>query len=288
MNLSRSSNSLRPTTNMNWRIIWNIAVKDWKEVRRNRLVWLPALILPLIFVVFVPLLVTLLPRFVDMSSPKMTADLQPLLAMMPPALSAEVADMNPSQITIVAVLGFLLAPMFLILPLMVSSILGADSIVGEKERKTLEALLYTPATDRELYLAKLLSAVAPAVALAWVSFAVYIVVVNVAGMPIMGRVWFPLPHWWPLILWVSPAVATLGISVIVLVSSRVSTFMEAQQTSGLLVLPVVLLVIGQVAGVIYLSVALVIALGVVLWVIDAVLIWVGVRQFSRSALMTRI
>jgi hypothetical protein len=40
--------------------------------------------------------------------------------------------------------------------------------------------------------------------------------------------------------------------------------------------------------VIYLSVALVFALGLVLWVIDAALIWVGVKQFSRSRLMARI
>ncbi len=273
---------------MNWPIIWNIAVKDWKEVRQNRMAWLPAIILPLVFVVAIPLLVTLLPHFADMSSPKMTDDLKPLIAMMPPELAAQISGMNPSQIIIIVILGFAFAPMFLILPLMVSSIIGADSIVGEKERKTLEALLYTPATDGELYLAKLLSAVALAVALSWASFIVYVLVVNLAGMPIMGRVWFPLPHWWPLILLVAPAVATLGMSIIVLISSRVSTFMEAQQTSGILVLPIVLLVIGQFVGVIYLSVALVVALGVVLWLIDAALIWVGVKQFSRSALMARI
>ncbi len=279
---------LNMNANVNWRIIWHIAVKDWKEVRQNRMAWLPSIILPLIFVVIIPLLVSLMPQFVDMSSPKMTQDFEPLLAMFPPTLAAQVADMNTSQVMIVVVLGFMFAPMFLILPLMIASIIGADSIVGEKERKTLEALLYTPATDRELYVAKLLSAIGPAVALSWSSFAVYILVVNLAGMPVMGRVWFPLAHWWPLILWVSPAVAALGMSVIVLVSSRVSTFMEAQQTSGILVLPVVLLVIGQLAGVIYLSAALVFALGVVIWIIDAVLIWIGVKQFSRSKLMARI
>ncbi|MEP7294447.1 MAG: hypothetical protein ABI835_21840, partial [Chloroflexota bacterium] len=73
---------------INWRIIWNIALKDWKEVRGNRMVWLPALLLPLIFVVIVPLLVTQLPKFVDMSSPGMGSDLQPLLATLPPAMSA--------------------------------------------------------------------------------------------------------------------------------------------------------------------------------------------------------
>ena len=46
--------------------------------------------------------------------------------------------------------------------------------------------------------------------------------------------------------------------------------------------------IGQLAGVIYLSAALVFALGVVIWIIDAVLIWIGVKQFSRSKLMARI
>ena len=274
--------------NVNWRIIWNIAVKDWKEVRQNRMAWLPAILLPLIFVIVLPLGIILLPPALGQSINSMSNDLQPLLDSMPPPVAEQIAGLDPDQTMIVLLLGFMFAPLFLILPLMVSSIIGADSIVGEKERKTLEALLYTPATDSELYIAKLLSAILPAIALSWLSFIAYIIVVNLAGMSIMGRVWFPLPHWYPLILFVSPAVATLGMAGIVLVSSRVSTFMEAQQTSGLLVLPIVLLVVGQSAGVIYLSVELVIALGVVIWVIDAILIWLGIRQFSRSALMARI
>ena len=101
------------------------------------------------------------------------------------------------------------------------------------------------------------------------------------GAGVMGGLWFPLPHWIPLILWVSPAVATLGMSVIVLISSRVSTFTEAQQPSALLVLPIILLVIGQAVGVIYLSIGLVVVLGAVIWLLDAGLIWLGIRQFSR-------
>ncbi len=125
-------------------------------------------------------------------------------------------------------------------------------------------------------------------ALAWGSFVVYAIVLNLAGNPVIGRVWFPEPHWIPLILWVAPAVAALGMSVIVLISSRVSTYMSAQQTSGVLVLPIILLVVAQAAGVIYLSVVTVIVLGIVIWLVDAALIWLGVKQFSRSALMTRI
>ncbi len=273
---------------LNWRIIWNIAVKDWKEVLQNRTALLSSVLVPVIFVVVIPLLLTVLPQKVDMTSFSNDSDFQLILKTLPPALQTEIGGMSPDQMMIVLILGYMFAPMFLIMPLMIASIIGADSIVGEKERKTLEALLYTPATDTELYLAKVLSAWLPATLIAWVSFIVYAVVTNVAGMPIMGRVWFPLPHWWALILWVAPGVAALGMLVIVMVSSRVSTFMAAQQTSGILVLPIILLVVGQASGVMYFGTELVLVLGAVVWVLDVALLWLGVKQFSRSALMARI
>lgn len=271
---------------LNWRIIWNIALKDWKEIRQNRMAWLPSLIVPLIFTLAAPLLILTLANLPEAGMGG--DDVQALLLLMPPAIRDQLAGLTTSQAMIVLLLGFIYAPMFLIVPLVVASVFGADSIVGEKERKTLEALLYTPATDRELYLAKLFSSVVPAVALSWGSFILYTIVLNVAGAPLMGRVWFPLPHWFPLILWVSPAVATLGMSVIVLVSSRVSTFTEAQQTSGLLTLPIVALVVGQATGVLNLTVGVMLGIGALIWVVDGVLIWIGVKQFSRSALMSRI
>ncbi len=92
---------------------------------------------------------------------------------------------------IVFALVYMLAPMFLIMPLMVSSILAADSFAGEKERKTLEALLYTPTTDRELFTAKLLGAWLTAVIVALLSFVVYAVMVNAAGWHSIGHLFFP-------------------------------------------------------------------------------------------------
>src|SRR5262249_29876394 len=157
--------------------------------------------------------------------------------------------------------------------------------VGEKERKTLEALLYTPATDRELFAGKVLAAVIPAVLITWLSFAIYALILNTLGGPVMGRIWFPTPTWWPLIFWVTPAVAFMGILASVLISSRVNTFMEAYQSTGLLVLPIVALVIGQVSGAVYLSVGVMFVVGVVVWIIDAVLLWGSLRLFNRTALL---
>ncbi|MFN8448927.1 MAG: hypothetical protein U0521_10120 [Anaerolineae bacterium] len=43
--------------------------------------------------------------------------------------------MAPNQLIVVLVLGYMFAPLFLIMPLMIASIIGADSIVGEKSAR---------------------------------------------------------------------------------------------------------------------------------------------------------
>ncbi len=275
---------------MNTRILRTIVYKDLKEVSHNRGAWAPAVIVPFIFMVILPALVIAVPSLFDMPMDKMLDRNGPVGMMLQniPSLSAELQGLTPSQLWIVITTGYLLAPFLLIMPLMFSTIVGAESFVGEKERKTLEALIYTPATDAELFVGKVLASVLPAVALAWLSFLVYAIVVNVAAWSVMGRVWFPLLSWWPLMLLVAPGLALLGMGVTVLISTRVNTFMEAYQLSGSLVVVVLGFVVGQVTGVLYLSFLVTVLVGLVLWLIDGVLIWFGVRTFARSALLARL
>lgn len=276
---------------MNWRALRTIAIKDLKEVKQNRAAGIPAVIVPLFFLILLPLAIILLPGVFNLPMDSLLSEQGPVGMMrgkMPPTLAAELAGLNGLQTWIVLMTGFMLAPMFLILPLMLSSMVGADSFAGEKERKTLEALLYTPASDGELFLAKVLASVVPAIVFAWLGFLVYAVVVNMASWPAMGRVWFPTASWWPLMLWVTPATATLGMAVTVLISSRVSTFMEAYQLSGSLVVLVLALVAGQVTGVIYLSVGTALLIGLGIWAMDGLLLMLGVRTFARSELITRV
>jgi len=68
----------------------------------------------------------------------------------------------------------------------------------------------------------------------------------------------------------------------------VSTFQDAYQLSGMVVLPVVLLMLGQVGGVIYLSLPFVLLIGMLLWLIDAGLLWLGVRTFRRTEIIARL
>jgi hypothetical protein len=113
-------------------------------------------------------------------------------------------------------------------------------------------------------------------------------VVNAASYGLFHRIWFPLPTWWPLMFWLTPAFALLGISATVLISSRVKTFMEAYQLTGSLVVLVLALVIGQVTGVLYLGIGTVMLVGTLIWIIDAVLIYISVKNFKRSMLISKL
>jgi ABC-2 type transport system permease protein len=207
---------------------------------------------------------------------------QGLMSALPADVSRSLSVMDPRQRLLMVMLEYLLAPMFLIIPMMVAIVIAADSIAGERERKTLEALLYTPTTDLELLAAKSLSAWLPAVTVALVSFVCEIVVVNAASWPLMGRVFFPSLTWVILALWVSPAAAGIALGGIVLVSSRVRSFQEANQIGGMVVLPVVALMVGQMAGAFLLTPIATVVLGAVLWLTAAGMMRLGVRLFRRT------
>jgi ABC-2 type transport system permease protein len=273
---------------MNTRIITAIAKKDLLEVSQNKSAWTPMLIVPFIFVVLMPLAMILIPPSVGDISQSMSnqGDFGSFMKNMPPSIAQSIAGLEPFPMMVKLILGYFFAPMFLIFPLMFSTIIAAESFAGERERKTMEALLYTPATDTELFLGKVVAGFVPALLITWVSFFAYAVVVNVAGMNIFHALWFPLPGWYPLIFWITPALAVLGIAFTVLISSRTQTFMGAYQSSAALVILVLGLVAGQATGVLYLSVGVGMVIGLVVWAIAAVLVTVAVRSFNRSKLLT--
>jgi ABC-2 type transport system permease protein len=268
---------------ISWRAVRAVARRDLTLVATSKPVVLPLVIVPVLLLVALPLGIGLLPGFVDVG----TSDVDLMLARLPERILAGLPA-DPTGRVVVLSLVYLLAPLYLILPLMVAAVVAADSFAGERERKTLEALLHAPLTDRELLLAKVLAAWLPAVALGLVGAVVYGVVANIAAANTVGTLLFPNLMWTVLALWVGPAVAAVGLGTMVLVSARVKTFQEAYQLGGAVVLPVVLLVAGQAAGVLILSARLVFVLGAVAWAIAAVLLGYGARTFKRTTLGERL
>ncbi len=270
---------------MNGRAIFAIIRKDLKVVLQNKGLVVPLLITFLVFFVVFPGLSALIPSIVTDFNPD-AGDIEKLISQMQPGLQQELSGLNMSQKATVFLLVHMMAPMFLIVPLIVATTVAADSFAGEKERKTMEALLYTPTTDRELFVAKLLSAWLAAVATALAGFVMYSITANTASWSHMGRLFFPNAMWLVMIIWVVPAVAGLGLSVMVLASARAQGYQDAYQIGGAVVLPVLGLFYAQISGVMYFNIVAVLLMGLVFWLLDGLLIWFGSRIFRRGRLLS--
>lgn len=271
---------------MNTRAILAIVRKDLKVALQNKGVLLPIIILPLILFVVFPWIMVFASSMADVTGTSLS-NIDEMLERMPSGLLEELSGYTPDQQIILFALVYMLAPLFLIMPIMVSSVLAADSFAGEKERKTMEALLYTPTSDGELFIAKLLGPWTAAVTVAFLSFVLYAVMANLAGWQSIGRIFFPTWMWIALVFWVTPAVAGLGLVVMVFVSARAQGFQDAYQTGGLIVLPVVVLMVGQISGVMYFSLGVVLLAGLLVWLVDLALLWFASKSFRRGELMTK-
>jgi ABC-2 type transport system permease protein len=268
---------------MNRTAVATIARRDLVVVARSRAVSLPILILPVFFFVLAPALLIF-------GAGSIGADLTEfaeLVALMPEALRRDIGGLEPSAQVIVWALEYLFATFFLIVPLMTSAVIGADSFAGEKERKTLEALLYTPTTDLELYAGKVLAPWLAAVAVSTIGYVVFVTVATLVGGGIVGRPIALTPRWLLFVLVLAPGVALLAVGALVQVSARVRGFQEAYQLGGLVVLPIVVILLGQLSGVLYLDVAAVVVLAALVWLVASGTLAAGYRSFRRERLLVQ-
>jgi len=267
---------------MNWTAIRAVMVKDFTAVRRSKAVVLPMLIVPFLLLVVLPLIIGFMARSQE------NIDISRFLDSVPGDLAKPILRLPVRQQLVVLVNGYLLAPLFLIVPLMVSAVLAADAFAGEKERKTLESLLHLPMTDREIFVAKLLMAYVPAVLLSWIGFVCFAIVTNTVAWPVMHRIFIPTKLWGVMIFWVAPAVAALGLGVMVRVSARARTSQEANQLGGAVILPLIFLAVGQATGLLLVDLKVAIGVGALVWVIAIWLASRGAKRFTRDQLATRL
>lgn len=276
---------------MNWRSIFIIARKDLRIALKNPSVSIPMIVVPLIFLLILPASAIVVPALTLPESGQLIndPDTAMLLARMPQQISVWFNGLDERQVLVMLLAGLLYAPFFLILPLMFSSVIAAEAFAGERERKTIEGLLYTPVTDAELFLGKVMAAFIPSVLITWIGFLFYTLVVNaLSGIFLHWAGWFPLSPWYALIFWVSPGISLLSVAFTVLISSRNPTFMGAYQTSSALVLLVVGLMGAQMSGILYLTTWVSLGLGVLIWLAAGLLMTLSIGTFNRQSLLATL
>jgi ABC-2 type transport system permease protein len=263
---------------VNWPVMRAVIAKDFTAVRRAKGVVLPMLLVPFLLLVVMPFGIGLAARSAH------APDLHSILSKLPHDLAKPILDKPPKEQLIILVNGYLLAPLFLIVPLMVASVLAADAFAGEKERRTLEGLLHLPIAERDLFYAKVLGAWLPAVAVSWVGFVAFAIVANGVAWPVLHRIFVPTSLWLVMIFWLAPAVAAFGMGVMVRVSARARTAQEANQLGGAVILPLIFAAVAQSTGLLLVSLPVAFAIGGAVWLLAIGLLVRGASRFTRDRL----
>jgi ABC-type Na+ efflux pump permease subunit len=178
-------------------------------------------------------------------------------------------------------------PLFLVMPVFLPIIMAAASVGGERERRTLEPLLATPISTLAIVVGKSVAAVIPAVAITWLSAAVFIGGLDLLTWQESGLVPLPDEPWTFGVLLLSPLLSLFGNTLAVVVSSRVNDSRAAQNIAAMSVVPLIGLVVAQLFGRVDLDMSFYLGFALAVAVADLVLMLAASSLFDRERLLTR-
>jgi uncharacterized membrane protein SpoIIM required for sporulation/ABC-type transport system involved in multi-copper enzyme maturation permease subunit len=166
-------------------------------------------------------------------------------------------------------------------PVTVSLVLALESFVGEKERNSIEALLNSPLTDKQLYLGKLMASTIPPLFISFLGMAVYLVVNYSQGS------WLPDGITLAQILSLTVLNGLIMVCGAVVISTQTTSMRGANLLAAFIILPMAILLQAQ-------SIVIVWSSQMILWwiilgeaVIVLLLIRMGIAHFNREDLLGR-
>jgi ABC-2 type transport system permease protein len=257
--------------------IRTIIDKEWAEVFKNRLVLFTVTLLPIFFTVL-PLVMLSTIRTGNSTSLERTDS---------SAGFSQNCGALPEQDCIQILISNEFLLLFMILPVMIPITIAAYSIVGEKTTHSLEPLLATPISTIELMAGKTLAAVIPAVVATWGCFLIFNLLLPITGISNAVRAYLSGPTWLIAIVVIGPLMAVLAANFAVIVSSRVNDPRVAEQFSAILLVPLLIVMFLQIAGIIVVNIQLVLIGVFGFFVLDIGVIYLGSKLFQRENILTR-
>lgn len=258
------------------RAMLSLMKKDFKGITANRRLFSAILIVPLVLTVFLPSLFIALIHFAP-DDP----DFQSLAGMLPQSLQGGSLEMTIAGL----VLNYIMPLFFLMIPIMTASVMAASSFVGEKERRTLETLLYSPLSLKQIFRAKVAASFLLSMLVSFLSFFAMLVVVEAELFFLAGGLLLPGASWAAILLLVSPAISLIAVTLIVRRSAKAQSVEESQQGAVFLIVPVILLVTGQFSGVLLVSVWLLLGIGAVCALLAWLLLKSAMGKFTYEMLL---
>lgn len=235
------------------------------------------LIVPLVLTILMPTIFILTAHFV----PEDAGDLQQMIDLLPQTQRG----VSMEQMITALMMNNVMPLFFVIIPIMAASVMAASSFVGEKEKRTLETLLYCPLTLEQIFYAKILASFIISMAVTLTSFAAMIVVTQIELLLLSGELLLPDINWVVILLLISPAISLIAITMIVRGSVKAQSVEEAQQRAAFLILPMILLMVGQLTGLILINVFILLVIGIVLAVLALIYMRSAMRKTSYEIVL---
>ena len=258
-------------------IVAAVLRREFLEIVRNRLL--------LLSIVIPPAILTALPIVLISFAGSAGGRIPPSAVEQIIASHPEWADMTSTQVITAFALQQFLAT-FLILPAYIPLAIATYSIVGEKQTRSLEAVLAAPIRTAELLAGKALASLAPGLAAAWLAYGAMIgLAIGLLG----GRLTRVLvePTWLAAVFVLGPAIGLVSVTAGIVVSSRVNDPRVAQQIGAVILLPIIGIVVLQSVGTFLLDVTSYVVLAAVVFVIGLIGIRLGAVLFGRETIQTR-
>lgn len=118
-----------------------------------------------------------------------------------------------------------------------------------------------------------------------ITFVAMFLVIETELFFLMGRLLLPSISWLVVLLLVSPAISLIAVTLIVRGSAKAQSVEESQQVAVFLLLPLLLLIVGQFTGVLLMNVWILLGLGVVCAVLAWILLQKSMGRFTYEKLL---
>ncbi|MCB0995405.1 MAG: ABC transporter permease subunit [Acidimicrobiales bacterium] len=278
-----ATTSRRRRRRLDWYRVRTVAATDLKQLLQSKDFLIPMGVLGSIFFFVLPtaLLLTIT-RIGDIGP---VQQISQALDVLPTKAQSAIQGETPSARASYALAVYLFAPLAVIVPLTISTAVGAATLVGERERGTGEFLAHSPADTREIYLGKLIASLIPGYITTLVGFGIYALIVNTIVGPKVGGWFFPTTDWWLLMLWVVPPFLAFALSLVLRLSARVRSTAAAQQASGLVTLPLILVAYSQSTGALFGAGNATLFIGLIAWLGALLSLTRGMGAVRRGRLL---
>ena len=256
--------------------------KELREVRKNKFVLPVYLVLPPLAVILPVLFAAFSQQFVDTdpNDPGILAILR-IVKNTP-----EFAHMGSEE----AITRFFLRSLvsfYLLLPVGLSSISAAFSVVAEKQQRTLEPILATPITDLEFLIGKLLASLLPSIILTWATAILAAIIVNWMTWGKYETLLLPERFWFVGVFVLAPLLGMASVLAAMRLSAKITDPQSANQFTGLVIVPAFMILIALFGKVLTISMSAVAIACVVVLLLVLFLLRLNLKNFQREEILTK-